>query len=73
VEHVAGIGENRNTHKILVKNSNEMRLLGRRRWEDNIKMDFKAIGWESADWIYFAQNRDQWLALMNLIMDFWVP
>jgi hypothetical protein len=42
VGHVASIGEKRNTYKILVKNAKEMRLLGRRRWEDNIKMDFKA-------------------------------
>jgi hypothetical protein len=59
VGHVASIGEKRNTYKILVKNFKEMILLGRRRWEDNIKMDFKAIGWECEDWIYLAQNRDR--------------
>jgi hypothetical protein len=25
------------------------RLLGRRRWEDNIKVDLRAIGWSGMD------------------------
>jgi hypothetical protein len=35
-------------------------LLGRPReiWEDNVKMDLKAIGWNRLDWINLAQNRD---------------
>jgi hypothetical protein len=36
-------------------------------------MNLKEIGWEDVDWIYLAQNRDQWQALVNMIMDFWVP
>jgi hypothetical protein len=25
------------------------------------------------DWIDHAQDRDQWKALVNTVMDFWVP
>jgi hypothetical protein len=37
----------------------------RRRWEDNIKMDLRRIGWGSMDWIDLAQDRDKWRALVN--------
>jgi hypothetical protein len=47
------------------------RSLGRltHRWEDNIKMDLTEIGWGSMDWINLAQNRDQWTALVNMVMN----
>jgi hypothetical protein len=35
--------------------------------EDNIKMDLKAVGWEGVYWIYMAEDRDQWLALVKTI------
>jgi hypothetical protein len=45
----------------------------RRRWEDNIRMDLREIGWGGMDWIDLAQNRDQWRALVNTVMNFRVP
>jgi hypothetical protein len=30
------------------------------RWEDNIKMDLKVIGWSGMNWILVAHNRDLW-------------
>jgi hypothetical protein len=38
------------------------RKMGRnkRRWDDNIKMYLKEIGWCGMDWIHLAQDRDQW-------------
>jgi hypothetical protein len=30
------------------------------RWEDNIRMDVREIGWEGVDWIFLAQDRDHW-------------
>jgi len=42
----------------------------RRRWEYNIKMDLREIGWEGVDWMYLAQGRGQWWALVNTIMNF---
>jgi len=43
--------EMRNAYKILVRKPERERLLGgpRRRWEDNIKMDIREIGWEGVD------------------------
>jgi hypothetical protein len=48
-------------------------LRPRRRWEDNIRMDLREIGWEGVDWIHLAQDRDQWWALVNTVMNFGVP
>jgi hypothetical protein len=56
--HVALMGI-RNVYKILVGKPEGMRPLGRptRRWEDNIRMDFREIGWEGMDWIHLTQDR----------------
>jgi hypothetical protein len=45
----------------------------RRRCEDNIIMDFRKIGCGNMDWIDLAQDRDQWLAVLDRIMNFRVP
>jgi hypothetical protein len=45
----------------------------RRRWEDNIKMDLKQTEWESVDWMHLAQDRDQWRAVVNTVMNLRVP
>jgi hypothetical protein len=45
----------------------------RRRWVDNIKLDLRVIGWDGRDWIDLAQDRDQWRALVNTVMNFRVP
>jgi hypothetical protein len=39
----------------------------RRRWEDNIKMDLREIGWDGMGWINMAQDRVQWRALVNRV------
>jgi hypothetical protein len=51
------------------------RPLGRQRsrWEDNIKMDLKEIGWEGMDWMHLAQDRYQWWVFVNMIMNLRVP
>jgi hypothetical protein len=41
----------------------------RRRWEDNIKMDFKEVGCGDMDWIELAQGRDRCRALVNAVMN----
>jgi hypothetical protein len=41
----------------------------RRRWVENIKMDLRETGWDGMDWIDFAQDRDQWRALVNTEMN----
>jgi hypothetical protein len=45
----------------------------RRRWVDNIKMDFRKIGWDGMDWIELAQDREQWRALVHTVMNLRVP
>jgi hypothetical protein len=45
----------------------------RRRWEYNIRMDLREIGWGDMDWIDLAQDRDQWKALVNTVMNLRVP
>jgi hypothetical protein len=41
----------------------------RRRWVDNIKIELREIGWDGVDWIDLAQDRDQWRALVNTVMN----
>jgi len=31
------------------------------------------MGWEDANWMHLAENRDQWRALVNMVMNLWVP
>jgi hypothetical protein len=69
------MGEKRNASRILVGKPEGKRPLGRprRRWVDNIKMDLRETGWDGMDWIDLAQDRDQWRALVNKVMNLWVP
>ena len=45
----------------------------RRRWEDNIKIYIQEVVCEVMDWIYVAQDRDRWRALMSVVMNIRVP
>jgi hypothetical protein len=45
----------------------------RRRWENNVKMDLRYTEWFHMDWTNLAQDRDQWRALMNTVMNFRFP
>jgi hypothetical protein len=73
--HVAGMGEKRNVYRILVGKPESKSPLGkpRRRCVSNIKMDLREIGWNGMDWIDLTQDRDQWKALVNTIINFRVP
>jgi hypothetical protein len=42
-------------------------------WVDNIKIDFREIEWDGMDWIHLAQNRDQWRAVVNTVVNLWAP
>jgi hypothetical protein len=45
----------------------------RRRWADNIKIDLREIGWGGMYGVQLAEDRDQWRALVNTVMNFRVP
>jgi hypothetical protein len=69
------MGEKRNAYTILVGKPEEKRPLGRPRlgWLDSIKMHLREIGWDGVDWIDMAQDRDQWRALVNTVLNLRVP
>ena len=73
--HVAHMREGRGVYRVLVGKPEGKRPLGkpRCRWEDNIKMDLQEVGCGVMDWIELAQDRDRWLALVNAVMNIWVP
>jgi hypothetical protein len=70
--HVAHTEEVRNAYAIFVGIPEGKRPFGklRRRWEENIKMDFRETEWEGVDCIHLAQDKGQWRALVNTIMNF---
>jgi hypothetical protein len=72
---LARMGETRNIYSILVGKPKGKRPLGRprRRWVDNIKMDLRETRWVGMDCIDLAQDRNQWRALVNMVMNFRVP
>jgi hypothetical protein len=75
VGHVAPMGEKRKVYRLLVGKPEGKRPLGRlrRRWMDNIKMDLLEIGLNVMDWIGLVQDRYRWRALVNSVMNLWVP
>jgi len=50
-----------NSYKIFVGIPEGKRPHGRhrRKWEYNIRMDIRGMGWEVVDWIHLVQERDQ--------------
>jgi hypothetical protein len=67
--------EKRNVYMLLVGKPEGKRPLGRprRKWIDNIKMDLLEIGVIGVYWIGLAQDRYRWRALVNAVMNLWVP
>jgi hypothetical protein len=67
--------EKRNAYRILVGKPEGKIPLGRQRprWVDSIKMDLRQIEWGVLDSIDLAQERDQWRALANTVMNLGVP
>jgi hypothetical protein len=72
---VARMGEERGVHGVLVGKPEGKRPLGRprRRWKDNIKMDFQEVGGSRGDWMELAQDRDRWRALVSTVKNRRVP
>jgi hypothetical protein len=64
-------GKRRGLYRVLVGKHEGKRLLGRPRirWDDNIKMDLKAVECGGVDWIELPQDRDKWRPLVNAVMN----
>jgi hypothetical protein len=73
--HVARMGEGRGVYRVLVGRPEGKRPLGRPRcrWKDNIKMDLREIEMDEANWIQLAQDRVQWRACVNTVINLQVP
>jgi hypothetical protein len=73
--HVARMVEGRGVYRVSVGRPERKRPLGRarRRWEDNIKMGFRERRINGANWIQLAQDKVQWLAFVNMVMNLRVP
>jgi hypothetical protein len=73
--HVARMGKGRSVYRVLVGMPESKRPLGRRRrrWENNINLDLRAIRIDGANWTQLAQDRVQWQACVNTVMNLQVP
>jgi hypothetical protein len=71
--HVAHMGEERKV-LVLVGKPKGKRPVGRPRhtWEDGIRMDLGEIGWEGVECIQLAQDKGQWRAVVNAVINFQV-
>jgi hypothetical protein len=65
------MGEGRGIYRVLVGRHKGKSPLGRprRRWEDINEMDLREIGTDGANWILLAQDRVQWRAFVNTVMN----
>jgi len=73
--HVARMGEERAAYRVLVGKLEGRRPLGRprRRWVDNIRIDFQEVGCGYVDWFGLAQDRDRCWTLVSAVMNLRVP
>jgi hypothetical protein len=73
--HVAHMGEGRRVYRVFVWRPKGKRPPGRPRcrWEDNIKLNLREIEIDRVNWIWLAQDRVQWWAFVNMVLNLWVP
>jgi hypothetical protein len=38
-----------------------------------MRMTLREMGWGTMDWINLAEDREQWRAMMNKVMNLWDP
>jgi hypothetical protein len=72
MRHVTHMGKLTNAFRICIEKLEEKERTWHR-WEDNIKIDLKEIVCDDVDWIHLAQGKDQWQALVNMVMNLQVP
>jgi hypothetical protein len=73
--HVARMGVGRGVYRVLVERPESKRPLrrSRRRWEDNIKLDLSEIWIDGLNWTQLDQDRIQWRAFVNTLMNLGAP
>jgi hypothetical protein len=69
------MGEGRGIYRVLVWRPEGKRppRTPRRRLEVNIKMNLRERGIDGANWIQLAQDRVQWRAYVNTVMNVRIP
>jgi hypothetical protein len=74
LKDVARTGET-NACRILMGKPEGKEPLGRprHRWVNNIKMELRETGWGGMDWADLTQDKDQWRALVNMVMNLQAP
>jgi hypothetical protein len=74
-EHAARMEQKINAYRIQMEKRDGRIPLGRprRRWKENIKTGLGKIQWGGMNWIHLAQDRDQWRAFVNTVMNLRVP
>jgi hypothetical protein len=45
----------------------------KKKLDDNIRMNLRETVWEDVEWMHLAQDRNQWWALVNTVMNLRVP
>jgi hypothetical protein len=65
------MGEGREVYRVLMGKPEGKRPQGRprRRWEDNIKLGLREVGFGGMDWIGLAVDRDRWRAVVNALIN----
>jgi hypothetical protein len=74
-EYVARMGDKRGAYRDLVGRPEGKSLLGipRRRWKNNIKINFQEKGRRNMSGFDLAHNREKWRALVRAVMNLRVP
>jgi hypothetical protein len=67
------IEEKMNAYRILWESQKRPMGRPRRRLVNNVKIDLRDIGWDGMYWNAVAQDRDQWRALVNTVLNLRVP
>jgi hypothetical protein len=67
------MGEKRNVYRLEKPEGRRTPGRQRRRWMDNIKMDFLETRLGGVDWIDLAQDRYSWKSFVNAAINLRVP
>ena len=73
--HVARMEESTSALKMLTGKPTGKKAFGmpRRKWEDNVRIDFEEMGINAGNSVDSAQDSDYWRALVDAALNLWVP